>query len=263
MGKYVNGIAVHTYGDKDKTPIIFIHGFPYNSSMWSQQIKQLKEHYYCVAYDVRGLGDTPPGDGQFTMEMFVDDLFTVIEGLELYRPVVAGFSMGGYIALRAMEREPERFRALILCDTRAEADDGAGRLKRSNAVRLINEEGVESFAADFVPMAFSADAPQRIPDIYNEFLEKAQAESPIGVKGCLLAMAIRTDTSHVLDTIQIPTLLVVGAKDTITPPEVMQQMQAKIKDAEMIIVPEAAHMSPLENPEVVTQGIMDFLAKSI
>ncbi len=259
MGKYVNGIAVSEHGDRQQTPIIFVHGFPYNSSMWAQQIKRLKETNYCITYDVRGLGETPPGDGQFTIEMFVDDLLAVIDGLDLHNPVIVGFSMGGYIALRAIEREPERFRALILCDTKAEADDDEGRLKRANAISLINREGVEQFASDFVPIAFSDEAPNKIPETYNVLLERAQAESPIGVKGCLLAMAARTDTTHVLGEIQIPTLLLVGENDAITPPAVMQQMQEKIEGAEMIMVPEAGHMSPVENPDVVTQGIEEFL----
>ncbi len=263
MGKYVSGIAVHEHGEKDKTPLIFIHGFPYNSSMWSQQIRQLKEHYHCIAYDVRGMGETPPGDGQFTMEMFVDDLFAVIDGLDLRRPVLVGFSMGGYIALRAMEREPERFRALILCDTKTEADDDAGKLKRASAIRLINTEGMERFASDFVSMTFQKDAAERIQDIYNATLEQAKAESPAGVKGCLLAMAVRTDTTHVLGDIQIPTLLLVGEHDALSPPALMQQMQEKIAGAELVVIPDAGHMSPLENPDAVTNGIKDFLSKSV
>ncbi len=263
MEKYVKGIAVHEYGDRNKVPIIFIHGFPYNSTMWAQQIKMLKEHYYCVAYDIRGMGETPPGDGQFTIEMFVDDLFAVIDGLDLERPVVIGFSMGGYIALRAMEREPDRFRALILSDTKAEADDDAGRLKRANAINIINKDGVEQFVSEFVPLAFSEAAQQNIPETYNLFLERAQAESPIGVKGCLLAMSARTDTTNSLADIRIPTLLLVGEHDTLTPPGVMQQMQDRIGGSVIVHVPKAGHMAPIENPEFVTQAIEEFLEKSI
>ncbi len=263
MEKYVNGIAVHEYGDRQKPPIIFIHGFPYNSTMWEHQIKSLKEQYYCVAYDIRGLGETPPGDGQFTMEMFVADLFAVIDGLDINKPIVAGFSMGGYITLRAVEREPERFRALILCDTKAEPDDDAGRLKRANAINIINKDGVGQFASDFVPMTFSDDAPQRIPDTYNTILEQAKTESPIGVKGCLLAMAARTDTSQVLGAIKIPTLLLVGEKDALTPPSVMQQMHESISNSELIVIPGAGHMAPIERPEAFTKSIQDFLSRSI
>jgi pimeloyl-ACP methyl ester carboxylesterase len=262
MGKYVNGTAVYEYGDRNNTPVIFIHGFPYNSTMWAQQIKRLKESYYCIAYDVRGLGDTPPGDGQFTMEMFVDDLFSVMDGLDLEKPVITGFSMGGYIALRAVEREPDRFRALILCDTKASADDDAGRIKRAGAISTINKEGMEKFASEFVPVTFGDDAPQKIPESYNAMLEQAANESPVGVKGCLLAMAARTDTSDVLESIQMPTLLLVGEEDSLTPPSTMQAMHNEIKDSALITVSDAGHMTPIEKPEVVTQSMEEFLAQT-
>jgi pimeloyl-ACP methyl ester carboxylesterase len=261
MEKYINGIALREQGDRSQIPIIFIHGFPYNSSMWAQQIRSLKKQHYCITYDVRGLGETPAKDGQFTIEMFVDDLFTVIDGLDLDRVVIVGFSMGGYIALRAMEREPERFRALILCDTKAEADDDAGKLKRAAAINIINREGVEQFVSDFVPMTFGKDAPQKIAETYDATLRQAQKESPIGVKGCLLAMATRTDTTQSLAKIKVPTLLLVGEQDSLTPPSVMKQMHDKIEDAEMITIPEAGHMAPLENPEAVTKAFKDFLAR--
>jgi pimeloyl-ACP methyl ester carboxylesterase len=263
MGKYVNGTAVYEYGDRNNAPVIFIHGFPYNSTMWAQQIKRLKESYYCIAYDVRGLGDTPPGDGQFTMEMFVDDLISVMDGLDLDKPVVTGFSMGGYITLRAVEREPDRFSSLVLCDTKAEADDDAGRIKRAGAINTIDKDGMEKFASDFVPMTFGKNAPRDIPESYNTILEQAINESPIGVKGCLLAMAARTDTSPVLENIQVPTLLLVGEEDTLTPPSVMQEMHEKIRDSELITVPGAGHMTPIEKPAIVAQSMEDFLGRSI
>lgn len=263
MGKYVNGIAVYEYGDRNNTPVIFIHGFPYNSTMWAQQIKKLKESYYCIAYDVRGLGDTPPGDGQFTMEMFVDDLFSVMDSLDLEKPVVVGFSMGGYITLRATEREPDRFRAIILCDTKAEADDDAGRIKRAGAISTIDKDGMDKFASDFVPMTFGNNAPKQIPESYNNILDQATNESPIGVKGCLLAMAARTDTSSVLENIQAPTLLIVGEQDTLTPPDVMQAMHEKISNSELITVSGSGHMTPIEKPDIATQSMEDFLSRAI
>ena len=260
MEKYVNGIAVKEYGDRHQPPIIFIHGFPFNSGMWEQQIKQFKEQYYCIAYDIRGLGMTPAGEGQFTLEMFVDDLFAVMDGLKLKTAVITGFSMGGYITLRAMEKEPDRFRGLILCDTKAEADDDAGRLKRAGAIKSIDTDGVEQFVSSFVPMTFCDDAPQRIPDIYNNTLEQAKAAPPTGVKGCLLAMAARTDTTASLSNISIPTLLLVGEDDIITPPAVMQDMHKRINGSEMITVPGAAHMAPVEQPEIINQAIAEFLS---
>lgn len=261
MERQINGMTVHEHGDRQGTPIIFIHGFPFDSRMWQQQIAHLKDSYHCSAYDIRGLGKSPAGDGQFSMEMFVDDLFAVMDGLELKPAIIAGFSMGGYITLRAIEREPNRFRAIILCDTKAEADDNAGKIKRAQGVKAINSYGADKFATAFVPLAFAQGARQRIPEIFNAILEQAVSATPTGVKGCLLAMAGRTDTTAFLSSINVPTLLVVGEQDAITTPDVMQSMHQMISGSELVTISEAGHMAPVEQPEIVNQAIADFLDK--
>jgi len=103
MQKQINGLAVYTYGNKKNTPIIFVHGFPLDNTMWKNQIKFLQKDYYCITYDVRGLGNSYVGDGQYTMEAYVWDLFSIINELNLNKPVLCGLSMGGYISLRAVE----------------------------------------------------------------------------------------------------------------------------------------------------------------
>ncbi len=129
MKTAINNLSVFTFGNNNNKPIIFVHGFPFDHRMWDSQIEELSRDYYCITYDIRGLGESPAGNGQFTMESFVDDLETIIDELKLKLPVLCGLSMGGYISLRAMERMEKRFRALILCDTKALADDNTGKLK--------------------------------------------------------------------------------------------------------------------------------------
>ena len=102
MKHTINGLSVHTFGDNKNRSIIFIHGFPYDHSMWENQINILKEKYFCVAYDIRGLGESSLGDGQYTMEAYVDDLFSIIKDLQLNKPILCALSMGGYITLRAV-----------------------------------------------------------------------------------------------------------------------------------------------------------------
>ena len=131
MQKTINDLNIYLDGDDKKQPIIFVHGFPFDHFMWDEQVKALGGDYYCIRYDIRGLGSSPAGDGQFTMEMFVDDLEKVIEELKLTKPILCGLSMGGYISLRAIERMQEKFSALILCDTKSAADDNEGKLKRA------------------------------------------------------------------------------------------------------------------------------------
>jgi Predicted hydrolases or acyltransferases (alpha/beta hydrolase superfamily) len=122
--------------------------------MWKAQIDELSKNYFCVTYDIRGLGESPVGDGQYTMESFVDDLEIIIDKLKLDKPVICGLSMGGYISLRALERMQDKFSATILCDTRSEADNNEGKLKRAAAIKRINTEGLAPFAKDFITNCF-------------------------------------------------------------------------------------------------------------
>ena len=257
----VNGLKVFTRGNKTNCPIIFIHGFPYDHRMWDKQIEVLKENFYCITYDIRGLGESYIGDGQYTMEAFVWDLFAIIDTLHIEHPVLCGLSMGGYIALRAVEKEEKRFSGLILCDTRSEDDNNEGKLKRSNAIDKINVEGLEEFVDDFVPGCFHPKADKYSPEILEEQLNIARSHNSIGVKGALIAMLSRGDTTKYLGEIKIPVLLLVGKKDTLTPPELMKKMKKKIRKSTLYQVPKAGHMSVLENPDFVNERIHRFLDK--
>jgi len=263
MQKKVNDLVVWTEGNPKKKPIIFIHGFPYDHTMWHNQISALKNDFYCISYDLRGLGQSKPGDGQYTMEMHVDDLFSVIKELKLRKPVVCALSMGGYITLRAVERDQSKFKALVLCDTKSEADTNMGKLTRASAIKLINEKGVEKFVVPFVKNCFSditlKEKKRRI--VYTETLDKALKTKAVGLKGALLAMAGRTDTSEFLPKITIPTLLIVGQLDKLTPPNVMKEMSGKIPNSDFGIAPRAGHMAPLENPGFVTDMIKGFVGQ--
>lgn len=261
--KLSNGISVHQYGNKNSIPVIFIHGFPFDSRMWINQVKALENDYHCIVYDVRGLGESDPGDGQYTMEMFADDLFEVMHELNLDRPVVGGISMGGYIALRAIEREPSKFRGLVLFDTKTEEDTKEGKLKRAAGVKRINLEGTKGYITDLMPGCFSDLSMTELSDVYEVVLERAFMYNPKGVKGCLLAMAGRTDTSGVLKEIKVPTLLICGSLDKLIHPDQMRKLSEKITGSEFAIAPRAGHMTPLENPEFVNDVLLGFLKRRI
>ena len=257
----IDGLSVHTFGDKKKQPIIFIHGFPYDHSMWEDQIEALKEEYFCVAYDVRGLGESSIGDGQYTMEAYVDDLFSVIKELQLNRLILCGLSMGGYISLRAAERAQELFSGLILCDTKSEADNDAARLKRASGINQINTGEFIKFIDSFVTNCFAEETPQEEEKMFLTTLFKAHKHDPLGVKGAIIAIMSRTDTTSFLPKIKIPTLVLCGSFDKLTPPTVMRPMAEKIPHSEFAIIPRAGHMTPIENPKSVNELIIGFLKR--
>jgi pimeloyl-ACP methyl ester carboxylesterase len=263
METSINSLKVYTSGHKENPSVIFVHGFPFDHSMWNNQVEVLKDKYFCVTYDVRGLGASPAGDGQFTLESFVDDLESIIQMLNLNESVLCGLSMGGYISLRALERMPSKFKAAILCDTRPESDTNEGKLKRAAAIKLINTNGVKEFVSGFVPNCFSEKFMKENSDIYLAIVERSMASNPIAVKGCLLAMAGRTDTTNTVSNYKIPVLVLCGDNDKLTPPSVMKSMADKIPASKFRIVPNAGHMSPVENPIFVNEQISDFLSTII
>ena len=171
--------------------------------------------------------------------------------------------MGGYISLRALERMPEKFSAAILCDTRAEADDNEGKLKRAAAIKRINAEGLAPYCRDFMATCFSEHFKNKHGGKLRKIIENSSRFDPLGVKGCLMAMVSRTDTGRALEKIEIPILLVFGEEDALTPPENMRGVFQKIKHAEFVEINRAGHMSPIENPGDVNKAIRDFLKKAV
>jgi pimeloyl-ACP methyl ester carboxylesterase len=261
--KLLNNLVIVECGNKKKSPIIFIHGFPYDHWMWHNQQKYFENAFFCISYDIRGLGKSNPGDGQFTMESLVDDLFSIIYEMKLKKPVICGLSLGGYLCLRAVEKNQIKFGGLILCDTKPASDDNAAKLKRAGGIEQINIEGIEKFCEDTVPNTFADLTLKENRKVYEEILARSKKSNPFGVKGCLLAMLSRTDTTPFLEQIEIPTLVLCGEFDKLTPPPIMREIHEKIKGSEFVVIPKAGHMSPIENPDFVNKAIEDFLMRKI
>jgi len=260
MKKTVGGLSVLLEGNQKNKAIIFIHGFPYDQSMWEAQIAALSEQFYCVAYDVKGLGASSVGDGQFTMESFVDDVEMLVRELQLEKPIVCGFSMGGYIALRAIERMEEKFSALILCDTTSKADSNERKLDRADAIRRINAQGLNIFTKSFVTKCYGEWYKKEHKEALKKRIAKSTSFNSIGVKGCIFAMLSRTDTTEYLEKITLPTLLLCGEHDTLTPPLGMKTMAEQIKGSSFVPISNSGHMSVIENPTEVNTAIKAFLA---
>ncbi len=246
-------------GPRGAMPIVLIHAFPLNHTMWNPQISTLSMKHRVIAYDIRGHGESAVGDGQYTIDLFVDDLIALLDYLKIEKTILCGLSMGGYIALRTLEQHPERLSALVLSDTRSESDSDAAKIKRSATLKLIKENGSSFFVEEFVKSAFA-------PETFNTNLEVVQMvkemilkNSPLGIGGALLALASRTDTTESLQQIRIPTLILVGEKDQITPPTSALIMKEKIPKAQMYVIPHAGHLSNLENPVEFNRRLTAFL----
>lgn len=263
MKARINGLNIDyaEHGRKGKLPLVFVHGFPFSKEMWQPQIDALKNEYHVIAYDVRGHGATDVGDGQYSVEYFVDDLIGLLDHMNLTSVVAAGLSMGGYIVLRAVERHPERFRALVLCDTRSEADGNEGKIKRAQQAKVVKTDGAQKFAEGFIKAVFYEKTFQTNPRAVETIRAIIERTSPLAIAGTLIALAGRTDTTSSLHNINVPTLIMVGQHDTLTPPSASQAMKENIPNAEMHVIPDAAHMSNMENATEFNGHLKLFLQK--
>jgi 3-oxoadipate enol-lactonase len=256
-----NGISIFIEGNKEKNPILFVHGFPFDHHMWENQISKFSSEYLCISYDVKGLGESDAGDGQYTIESFVDDLEMVTNEMNLVKPVLCGFSMGGYISLRALERMESAYDGLILCDTKSSTDTNEGKINRALGIKKINKEGAAKYVRDFIPNCFCEYSLENRKDLVQENIKRSECFSAEGIKGSLLAMAGRTDTSGYLSKVELPVLILCGEEDNLTTPDVMMGMSDMIHNSEFHTISKAGHLSPLENPEEVNKYFAGFLKR--
>ena len=248
-------------GQKNRVPLVLIHGFPLSSVMWEAQYDLLKRDYRTIRYDVRGFGRTPGGDGQFTMELFADDLLALLDQLQVSQAVLCGLSMGGYIALRFAERHLDRVRGLILADTKSEGDSNEAKVKRAEAVKLLKAQGVAAFLEGFTKGALGEQTQKDNPALTEDVKRMAFQNSPQDLSGALIAMAARTDTSGALPNFKVPSLVIVGEQDKLTPPEQSQKMAKALPQAQLVTIPGAGHLSNLEKPVVFTAAVVEFLKR--
>ena len=252
-------VSYSDHGPDDAPVIIFIHGFPLNKSMWNIQVEALKENYRVIAYDIRGHGNSDAGIDEFSIELFVIDLLRLMEKLKIEKSILCGLSLGGYIALNAVLKHPDRFDGLILNDTQCIADTPEIKENRCNAIISIKEKGVEQYADEIIKKLFAQETftkNKNVVDAVKEMIISTQKQS---LCNTLHALAERKETCDQLPEINIPVLIMVGQEDKITPIAAAQQMHEKILNSKLEIIQQAGHLSNLESPTVFNAHLVNFL----
>ncbi len=239
--------------------IILIHGFPLNKSMWYKQIGALKDNFRVVAYDIRGHGNSDAGDDDFSMELFVNDLISLMDNLKIDKAILCGFSMGGYIALNAIENYPERFNALLLCDTNCTADKPEAKVNRMKTIESIKENGLEQYAEASLKKLFAPTSISKQIEDIEIVKEMIMNTSNQSLYKTLRALAERKETFTRLHQITVPVLIMVGKEDEITPPEVALSMHEKIIGSIIHIIDHAGHLSNMENAKEFNTYLTEFL----
>ena len=246
-------------GDKDNLTIIFIHAFPLNKSMWKSQTDYLRDRYRVITYDVRGFGNSEAGTEELTIDLFAADLKHLLDTLGLSKVILCGLSMGGYIALHVVQKFPERFDALILCDTQCAADSAEAKEKRMKSINAIRIGGLEHYADQILPGFFFTDSIDKKSKEIIEVRRIVESNSPEVVCNTLQALADRTETCNNLDNIEVPVLILVGNEDILTPPSAAKFMHSKISGSTLCILEKSAHLSNLDNPADFNKYLDGFL----
>lgn len=254
-------LAVHTAGGG--LPLLLLHGFPLDHAMWAAQ-EPLAEHGRLVVPDQRGFGASP-GPGPTSMEELADDAAALLAALHCGPAVVCGLSMGGYVAQHLAVRHPGRVAALVLADTKLEADTPEARAARVDLAGKVGRLGQGIVADAMVPRLLATSAESRAAAGRSDVeaaLRAAIMRQPVAtIQAALTALGGRPDMTAAMRPVRVPTLLVVGAEDAITPPACMEAALDAMPHARLLVIPRAGHMAPLETPDVFNRALLEFLAE--
>lgn len=237
-------------------PVVLLHAFPLSAEMWRPQLEAVPAGWRFMAPDLRGFGQGPAAIGPVSMDDYAADVGALLDTLSIDKAAIGGLSMGGYVTFAMFRNDPSRFTAMILADTRAQADAAPARAARAQMRGLLAEKGPAAVAAQMLPKLLSPDAPLDVVNAVRATIESAGAA---GIDAAIGALMDRPDSTPDLARIQVPTLVVVGEADAITPVAEAEVMQRQIARTRLTIIPGAGHLANLEQPAAFSRALADFL----
>lgn len=240
-------------------PIIFIHGYPFDKTMWQLQLNFFKSYYRVISFDIRGFGKSTDEESPLSMNLFSEDLIAFMNKLSIDKAIVCGLSMGGYIVLNTMKRFPNRFKALVLCDTQCIADTIEVKEKRYKTIDEIEVDGVTKFNEGFIKNVFHKDSLSNKKKLVEKLRNTVFSNSQHIITMGLSAIAERSETCSTLKEIKIPTLIICGREDEVTPLVESEFMNATIKGSILHVIDNAGHVSNLEQPHEFNKHLFSFL----
>ncbi len=240
-------------------PLVFLHAFPLNRSMWVPQVAILSRQFRTITIDLRGHGESDAPLWAFSLDHYADDVCALLDHLAVPQAVLVGLSMGGYVSLAFSRKYRDRLKALVLADTRAQADSQAGRTGRFLLAQTAFSQGSEAVADIMLPKLLGPTSLQSKQDLVRHVREIIHAAPVSGILVDLMAMADRPDAVPHLHTIGCPTLILIGQEDTTTPISDSRLMAQEIGGAQLAVIPSAGHLSNLEQPDVFNDLVKGFV----
>ncbi len=242
--------------------LLLLHAFPLGMAMWDDQARALSSSFQVVRFDCRGFGGTPPGDGLLTMERIADDAAALLDHLGLPAAALCGVSMGGYAAFAFVRHHPTRLRALVLADTKASADTDAARATRAEQADQVRREGTAAVADAFLSRLVGKTTHAERAQVLARLREMILKNPPRGITDALAGLAARADSTPTLREIRVPTLVVCGEEDVITPPAEAEALQAAIRGSALELIPKAGHLASVEAPDPFNRAVEAFLRRA-
>ncbi len=256
----VRGVRLH-YEDRGAgLAVVFLHGFPLGSDIWTEVAEVLHRRFRVVAPDLRGHGASEAPAGSYAMDVLAEDVVALADAVGLDRFVLVGHSMGGYVTFRVAARYLDRLVALGLVATRAEPDDDAAKARRHSAVDRVRREGGRAFVDSFVENLVSPHTRAAKPQVLDRLRAVARQVPDHVLVACLEALAARPDSRPLLPSLKLPALVVAGEHDPVTPPESARALAHALPAARLVVVREAGHVPSVEAPEATAAALGDFLA---
>jgi pimeloyl-ACP methyl ester carboxylesterase len=250
------GLRLHFRDAGRGLPVLLLHAFPLSGAMFAPQLAALSGQVRLLVPDFQGFGESAGGNGPATMEALAEDTLALLDHLGLPSAVVGGLSMGGYVALAVLRRDPGRVRGLVLADTQVGADDAAARAGRETLAQDVLREGPEVLVQRLFPRLLGVSASESLRASVAEML---RATSPAAAAAALRGMALRTDSRDILSRFGGPVLVLVGEEDVLTPKDRAEAMVRLASSSTLVQLPRAGHLSNLEAPERFNQALWEFL----
>ncbi len=257
-----NGIDIAFEERGSGPPLLLLHGFVLDHSLWDAQTEALQRGYRLIAPDLRGLGKTREANGQVTIEQMADDMAALLEALGTPAAAVAGFSMGGFVLAQMAVRHPLKVRAAAFLCTRATADSAEAQKRRVQMMRLIIDEGLTVFANEFLPRLFSPAYAASHPLEVEKIRRVIEAHRPSGIVAVLDAMRRRVDMTPRLGEIRVPCSVVAGALDDLISVQEMRELHEGLPDSTCEVIEGAGHMTPLEAPDRVSFALDQLMQRA-
>ena len=259
MKAVIKGLTVGYTDQGNGTPLVFVHAFPLSKTMWQPQVDALKDTYRLITIDLPGHGESDIVLWNDTLDGYAKVLsaYLIISGL--LKPCLWACRWAGIPYFRSIDIMPNRVHAMVLADTRAQADSEEGKAGRRSMAQVAFSDGAPAIADLMLPKLLAPSTIEHHPEIVEQVRQMILQTSTAGIVVDLVAMAARPDSTDLLPTITCPTLVIVGEDDVATPVSESHYMAERIAGSTLVTIPGAGHLSNFEQPAAFNEALQSFL----